>query len=183
MKQAVEQHNPPVSAQPDFTPAYALDDLIAHYEFADKMREINLKRQVVGWTDIVLDLTSMAGDITTIAVGATGLGAAIGQGLKGVSSGYKAVHGTAKFVEMLYRNRGEGEHKKSTLNKHREYVNHAHFIYNQLAALDPQQPNVATKAQELLSLVRATGVNVPLWLAEQDVTKQVTMLVEAMKQR
>lgn len=183
VKQAVEQHNPPVSVQPDFTPAYALDDLIAHYEFADKMREINLKRQVVGWTDIALDLTSMAGDITTIAVGATGLGAAIGQGLKGVSSGYKAVHGTAKFIEKLYRDRGQGDHKKSTLNKHREYVNHAHFIYNQLAALDPQQPNVATKAQELLLLVRATGVNVPLWLAEQDVPRQVTMLVEAMKQR
>jgi hypothetical protein len=183
VKQAVEQHNPPADAQPDFAPVYGLDDLVAHYEFADKMREINLKRQVVGWTDIVLDLTSMAGDITTIAVGATGLGAAIGQGLKGVSAGYKAGHSTAKFIEKLYRNRGEGEHKKSTLNKHREYVNHARFIYNQLAALDPQQPNVATKVQELLALVRATGVNVPLWLAEQDVSRQVTMLVEAMKQR
>jgi hypothetical protein len=42
---------------------------------------------------------------------------------------------------------------------------------------------VATKVQELLALVRATGVNVPLWLAEQDVSRQVTMLVEAMKQR
>jgi hypothetical protein len=105
------------------------------------------------------------------------------RGLKGVSAGYKAGHSTAKFIEKLYRNRGEGEHKKSTLNKHREYVNHARFIYNQLAALDPQQPNVATKVQELLALVRATGVNVPLWLAEQDVSRQVTMLVEAMKQR
>jgi hypothetical protein len=48
VKQAVEQHNPPADAQPDFAPVYGLDDLVAHYEFADKMREINLKRQVVG---------------------------------------------------------------------------------------------------------------------------------------
>lgn len=164
-----------------------LDQTVDEYEFVDKMSEINQKRQTSGWTDVVLELVSMAGDITTIAVGATGIGAAIGQGVKAASAGYKLAHGGAKFVQKLYRDRGQGQDKKSSLTKHKEYVQHAHFIYQQLADFSPASPPTTAdqkKAKDLEGYIRATGVNYGMWIVlKWNPQSQVEMLVEAMKQR
>lgn len=163
------------------TPLQKLDETVDTYEYADKMSEINQKRQTSGWTDVILEIVSMAGDITTIAVGATGIGAAIGQGVKAASAGYKMVHGGAKFVQKLYRNSGDGSDKKSSTNKHKEYTQHARFIYQQIANLKPQD---TAKEKQLESYIRATGVNYGMWLTlRYNPQSQVEMMVEAMKQR
>ncbi len=168
-------------------PLKDLDQKVGTYEYVDKMSEINLKRQTGGWTDVILEIVSMAGEITTIAVGATGIGAAIGQGIKAASAGYKVAHGSAKFAQKLYRNRGDGSDKKSSQNKHREYVQHARFIYQQLAEFKPQNPpsqQDTTRAKELENYIRATGVNYGMWLSlKHTPSNQVEMLVDAMKQR
>jgi hypothetical protein len=162
-------------------PLESLDQKIDTYEYVDKMSEINQKRQVGGWTDVILELVSMAGDIVTIAVGATGIGAAIGQGVKAASAGYKVVHGSAKFVQKLYRNRGDGSDKKSSMNKHKEYAEHARFIYQQVSTLSPGD---TVGEKQLEKYIRATGVNYGMWLAvKHNPQTQVEMLVEAMKQR
>jgi len=130
---------------------------------------------------VILELVSMAGDIVTIAVGATGIGAAIGQGVKAASAGYKVVHGSAKFVQKLYRNRGDGSDQKSSINKHKEYAQHARFIYQQVSTLAPGD---IAKEKQLEKYIRATGVNYGMWLAvKHNPQTQVEMLVEAMKQR
>ena len=168
-------------------PLKELDQKIDTYEYIDKMSEINQKRQTSGWTDVTLELVSMAGDITTIAVGATGIGAAIGQGVKASTAGYKVAHGSAKFVQKLYRNRGDGSDKKSSKNKHKEYTEHAKFIYHQIAALSPSNPPTnqdKNKEKQLETYIRATGVNYGMWLSvKYNPQTQVEMLVEAMKQR
>jgi hypothetical protein len=162
-------------------PLAEVDQKIDTYEYVDKMSEINQKRQVGGWTDVILELVSMAGDIVTIAVGATGIGAAIGQGVKAASAGYKVVHGSAKFVQKLYRNRGDGSDQKSSINKHKEYAQHARFIYQQVSTLAPGD---IAKEKQLEKYIRATGVNYGMWLAvKHNPQTQVEMLVEAMKQR
>ena len=158
-----------------------VDQKIDTYEYVDKMSEINQKRQVGGWTDVILELVSMAGDIVTIAVGATGIGAAIGQGVKAASAGYKVVHGSAKFVQKLYRNRGDGSDNKSSMNKHKEYAEHARFVYQQVSTLTPGD---TVREKQLEKYIRATGVNYGMWLAvKHNPQTQVEMLVEAMKQR
>ena len=159
-----------------------IDQKIDTYEYVDKMSEINQKRQVGGWTDAILELVSMAGDIATM----TGIGAAIGQGVKIASSGIKAAHGTSKFVEKLYRNRKDGIHKKSKTNKHKEYVAHAKFIYGQISTLTQDTPEGTERAKQLEEYIRATGVNYGIWLAvskKGEPKEQVEMLVEAMKER
>jgi hypothetical protein len=162
-------------------PLESLDQKIDTYEYVDKMSEINQKRQVGGWTDVILELVSMTGDILTIAVGATGIGAAIGQGVKAASAGYKVVHGSAKFVQKLYRNRGDGSDNKSSMNKHKEYAEHARFVYQQVSTLTPGD---TVKEAQLEKYIRATGVNYGMWLAvKHNPQTQVEMLVEAMKQR
>ncbi|MFN5727444.1 MAG: DUF4157 domain-containing protein [Pseudanabaena sp.] len=162
-------------------PLESLDQKIDTYEYVDKMSEINQKRQVGGWTDVILELVSMAGDIVTIAVGATGIGAAIGQGVKAASAGYKVVHGSLKFGQKLYRNRGDGSDNKSSMNKHKEYAAHAKFIYQQVSTLTPGD---TVREKQLEKYIRATGVNYGMWLAvKQNPQTQVEMLVEAMKQR
>lgn len=163
------------------TPLAALDEKIDTYEYVDKMSEINQKRQVSGWMDVILEMLSIAGDIVTIATSASGIGAAVGQGIKAAAAGYKLVHGGAKFAQKLYRNRGDGQGKKSTSTKHKEYVGHARFIYNQIASL---QRGDNAKAQQIEQYIRATGVNYGLWIATSaNPQEQVEMLVEAMKQR
>ncbi|MFO0129979.1 MAG: hypothetical protein ACK54J_22870, partial [Pseudanabaena sp.] len=158
-----------------------VDQKIDTYEYVDKMSEINQKRQVGGWTDVILELVSMAGDIVTIAVGATGIGAAIGQGVKAASAGYKVVHGSLKFGQKLYRNRGDGSDNKSSMNKHKEYAAHAKFIYQQVSTLTPGD---TVREKQLEKYIRATGVNYGMWLAvKHNPQTQVEMLVEAMKQR
>jgi hypothetical protein len=158
--------------------------LMGEYEFADKMGEINQKRQVGGWTDVILELVSIAGDIVTIVTSASGVGAAVGQGIKAASAGYKAAHGGAKFVQKLYRDRGTGTGKKSTDTKHKEYVGHARFIYEQLAKLDPSAPSAQTDATKVIDYIKATGVNYGMWLALiNQPGEQLEMLVEAMKKR
>ncbi|MBN9392714.1 MAG: hypothetical protein J0I20_32085 [Chloroflexi bacterium] len=158
--------------------------LMDEYEFADKMGEINQKRQVGGWTDVILELVSIAGDIVTIVTSASGIGAAVGQGIKAASAGYKAVHSGAKFIQKQYRDRGTGDDKKSTKNKHAEYVGHAKFIYEQLAALDPSQPTAQVQAGKVIEYIKATGVNYGMWLSLMNQPgEQVSMLVEAMKKR
>jgi hypothetical protein len=162
-------------------PLESLDQKIDTYEYVDKMSEINQKRQVGGWTDVILELVSMAGDIVTIAVGATGIGAAIGQGVKAASAGYKVVHGSLKFGQKLYRNRGDGSDNKSSMNKHKEYAAHAKFIYQQVSTLTPGD---TVREKQLEKYIRATGVNYGMWLAvKHNPQTQVEMLVEAMKQR
>lgn len=151
------------------------------YEYVDKMSEINQKRQVGSWTDIILELISMSADIVTLATSASGLGPAIAQGLKALTGGYKAVHGVSKFTQKLYRDHKGTE--RSSENKHKEYVNHAKFIYQQYANLDSDQPDVDEVAR-LEKYVRATGVNYGLWMATRfNPAEQVKMLVGAMKQR
>ncbi|MFH7242622.1 MAG: DUF4157 domain-containing protein [Spirulina sp.] len=162
-------------------PLEDVDQQIDTYEYADKMSEINKKRKTSGWTDVILELVSMAGDITTIAVGATGIGAAIGQSIKLGAGAYRVGHSSAKFIQKIYRDSGDGSDKKSSQNKHREYVGHAKFIYQQVATL---KPGDTAKADQTEQLIRATGVNYGMWLAERHNPKeQVEMLVEAMKKR
>ncbi|MFK8186366.1 MAG: DUF4157 domain-containing protein [Phormidesmis sp.] len=164
-----------------FSPIHAFSQQIQEYEFLDKMAEINQKRQTSGWTDVMLELVSMAGDITTIAVGATGIGAAIGQGVKAGSAAYKVVHGSAKFAQKLTRNH-KSDNKKSTATKHKEYVRHTRFIYQQFANLKPTDP--PDKAKALKNYIRAAGANYGLWYSlRHKPSRQVEMLVEAMKQR
>ena len=161
------------------------DVQIDQYELGDKLAEINDKRKVSGWTDVVLELVSMAGDITTIAVGATGIGAAIGQGMKAGAAGVKAVHSASKFVQKVHRNRGAGDGEKSTSTKHKEYVNHAKFIYKQIAALTPGDTSPAGVAREgqIKKYIRATGVNYEMWESTADRKEQLEMMVNAMKKR
>lgn len=154
---------------------------IDQYELGDKMAEINDKRKVSGWTDVVLELVSIAGDITTIAVGATGIGAAIGQGIKAGAAGAKAVHAGSKFVQKAYRDKGAGDGDKSTSTKHKEYVNHAKFIYKQIAAL---QVGDTAREKQLEKYVRATGVNYEMWQSlRYNPQDQLEMMVDAMKKR
>ena len=157
------------------------DVQIDQYELGDKMAEINDKRKVSGWTDVVLELVSMAGDITTIAVGATGIGAAIGQGMKAGAAGVKAAHSASKFVQKVHRNRGAGDGDKSTATKHKEYVNHAQFIYKQIAALPPGD---TAREEQIKKYVRATGVNYEMWESLRfNPQDQLEMMVDAMKKR
>ncbi|CAD5910588.1 eCIS core domain-containing protein [Planktothrix agardhii] len=152
---------------------------IDQYEFADKMSEINQKRQTSGWTDVALELVNMAGDITTIAVGATGVGVLVGQGMKAGTAGFKVAHGGAKLAQKMYRNRDQTG-KKSTNTKHKEYCQHARYIYGQIAQLKPED---SAKAKELVGYISATGVNTTLFYAEAEPQKQLEMLVSAMKKR
>ncbi|MBE9078776.1 DUF4157 domain-containing protein [Romeria aff. gracilis LEGE 07310] len=157
------------------------DRKINEYEFADKMSEINQKRQTSGWTDVALELVNMSGDITTIATGATGVGAMVGQAIKASSGGYKLAHGGAKFAQKLYRDRDQGDDKKSTTNKHREYVNHARFIFKSIASVKSPQD---TRIQLLDNYIKATGVNTGMFYAlSRSPDKQIEMMVAAMKQR
>jgi hypothetical protein len=152
---------------------------IDQYEFADKMSEINQKRQTSGWTDVALELVNMAGDITTIAVGATGVGVLVGQGMKAGTAGFKIAHGGAKLAQKMYRNRDQTG-KKSTNTKHQEYCQHARYLYGQIANLEPTN---SAKAKELVGYISATGVNTTLFYAETSPQKQLEMLVSAMKKR
>lgn len=157
------------------------DIQIDQYELGDKMAEINDKRKVSGWTDVILELVSIAGDITTIAVGATGIGAAIGQGMKAGAAGAKAVHAGSKFVQKAYRDSGASDGEKSTSTKHSEYVNHAKFIYKQIAAL---RAGDTAREQQLEKYVRATGVNYEMWQSlKYNPQDQLEMMVDAMKKR
>jgi hypothetical protein len=157
------------------------DVQIDQYELGDKMAEINDKRKVSGWTDVVLELVNIAGDITTIAVGATGIGAAIGQGMKAGAAGVKAAHSASKFVQKVHRNRGAGDGEKSTSTKHKEYVNHAKFIYKQIAALTPGD---TAREGQIKKYVRATGVNYEMWESLRfNPQDQLEMMVNAMKKR
>jgi hypothetical protein len=157
------------------------DVQIDQYELGDKMAEINDKRKVSGWTDVVLELVNIAGDITTIAVGATGIGAAIGQGMKAGAAGVKAVHSASKFVQKVHRNRGAGDGEKSTSTKHKEYVNHAKFIYKQIAALTPGD---TVREGQIKKYVRATGVNYEMWESLRfNPQTQLETMVDAMKKR
>jgi hypothetical protein len=145
------------------------------------MAEINDKRKVSGWTDVVIELVNIAGDITTIAVGATGIGAAIGQGMKAGAAGVKAAHSASKFVQKVHRNRGAGDGEKSTSTKHKEYVNHAKFIYKQIAALTPGD---TAREGQIKKYVRATGVNYEMWESLRfNPQDQLEMMVNAMKKR
>ena len=159
------------------------DVQIDRYELGDKMAEINDKRKVSGWTDVVLELVSIAGDITTIAVGATGIGAAIGQGMKAGAAGVKAVHSASKFAQKAYRDHGASDvdGDKSTATKHKEYVNHAKFIYKQIAALTPGE---TAREDQIKKYVRATGVNYEMWESLRfNPQDQLEMMVDAMKKR
>jgi len=152
---------------------------VEEYEFVDKMSEINQKRQTAGWTDVALELVNIAGDITTIAVGATGVGVLVGQGMKAGAAGYKVAHESAKFAQKLYRDR-KPDDKKSTRTKHQEYCDHARFIYNKIAAVEPSNK---AKAQECVQYITATGVNLTLFFASGNPAEKLQMLVTAMKKR
>jgi hypothetical protein len=159
------------------------DVQIDQYELGDKMAEINDKRKVSGWTDVVLELVNIAGDITTIAVGATGIGAAIGQGMKAGAAGVKAVHSASKFVQKAYRDHGASDvdGDKSTSTKHKEYVNHAKFIYKQIAALTPGD---TVREGQIKKYVRATGVNYEMWESLRfNPQTQLETMVDAIKKR
>jgi Domain of unknown function (DUF4157) len=157
---------------------------IARYEFVDKMSEINQKRQVSGWTDVAMELVNMSGDIVTIATGATGVGAIVGQAMKAGVGGAKLAHSGAKFTQKLYRNRGDGLGEKSTSTKHKEYVAHTRFIFSQIAALDANTPNLTEKTKKIDAYIEATGVNRGMFYTlSSSPDKQVEMMVEAMKRR
>jgi hypothetical protein len=167
-----------------FTPLEQQNQKVQEYEFSDKMSEINQKRQTAGWTDVALDLVNMAADIVNLVVGATGIGALIGMGMKTATAAYKGVHASSKWIQKTYRNLKQTD--RSTANKHIEYVRHARFIFEQWAKLP--EPPPARQVQELETMTRATGVNYGLWLAldndsDENQQKRVEMLVEAMKKR
>ncbi len=161
---------------------------IKEYEFVDKMTEINKKREVSGWRDMILDLINIGGEIATIVAGAAmGVGAAVGQGMKGAVGAFKLTHGLSKAGQKLYRNRAQGgQHHKSTMNKHKEYVQHARFIYEQLHAATKLTDVNEKKAADAKNkqYIQATGMSytlfTSLWSAPES---QVEALVEAMKQR
>lgn len=153
---------------------------IEEYEFADKMVEINSKRKVGGWTDVFVEMVSIAGDITTLATGATGIGALVGQAIKAGAGGFKLIKGAGRLAQSFWRNRSGSP--SSDDNKHRDYVRHAKFIYGQIADFSPTSFD-ETKWQSLMELVQATGVNVALWARTNNQGEQIELLIEAMKAR
>lgn len=84
-------------------------------------------------------------------------------------------------LSKSYRNRGDGSDNKSSMNKHKEYAEHARFVYQQVSTLTPGD---TVREKQLEKYIRATGVNYGMWLAvKHNPQTQVEMLVEAMKQR
>ncbi len=162
--------------------------LIREYELADKMGEINKKRQVGGWTEMALELVNIGGDIAILVGGAAmGIGAAVGQGMKGAVTAVKLTHGGSKLAQKLYRDRSkEGTHHKSSSAKHKEYVRHTRFIYEQMGET-VKRPNGLQKeaeAKKIAGYIKAAGLDIGvfkgLWKKPD---KQVEALVNAMKQR
>lgn len=161
---------------------------VNEYEFVDKMREINQKRGTTAWTDIVSDMISIVGDIVVLATGPTGLGAAIGMAMKTGTAGAKMAHTGAKFVQGVSRDKGVlgGNADKSHEVKHKEYVAHTKFIYNELALLADSSPGDERTAREtqLNQYIKSTGVNVGMWSSiVNDPVSQAKMMIDAMKKR
>ncbi len=155
----------------------SIEDSVKKYEFLDKMAEINQKRKTSGWTDVALELVNIAGDIVTIATSASGVGALVGQGMKAATVAYKSGHGAAKFVQGIHRNRTGSN--KSASNKHKEYCQHAQFIYSQIANLKPTDD-----PRTVASYIEATGMGLTEFMGLASTPdKQVEALVSAMKKR
>jgi hypothetical protein len=163
------------------TPLKQLQHQLSEYEYLDKMSEINMKRETGSWTNFALGIVNITADIVTLS----GVGAMVGAGMKTGVAGVKVVHGVSKYAQKAYRSRGDGSQShKSNQNKHREYQDHAKFIFGQVANL-PADP-VANDAlyKKTLTQMSATGVSLTSLFANNgDPTKQFTMLVEAMKKR
>jgi hypothetical protein len=174
--------NPPKDAQePNFQLIQNIHQTIQKYEFADKMSEINFKRYRTGVVNVFLELTSMAGDITTLVAGVTGAGAIAGQAVKAAPAAYKLVKGGGGFIQKMYRDYGETPSSKSSQIKHKEYVKHTRFIYGELAKAQTVQ-----EVKEIKTFLEATGVDIGLWMEELgsgQPEKSVERMLLAMKQR
>jgi hypothetical protein len=179
-----------VTGKGDVSKLKTLSEKMRKYEVADKMSEINQKRQVGSWTEVSLELVNIAADIATLS----GVGAIVGAAMKGVVAGGKVAHGAAKAAQQWSRNKAagkDGKVDKSTKAKHAEYVRHTKQIFKMISGLpEPtgkEAPDVKEAQQkqysDVMSILAATGVNTGLLFVLTDPKKQAEKIVEAMKSR
>lgn len=153
-------------------------DDIKEYEVVDKMSEINQKRQVAGYSDVVKEMINISADIATLS----GVGAIVGTAMKGAVAAESLAHAGAKGVQQIYRDQHDytaDEVDKSSSKKHEQYVNHTQHIFRMLSVAQTED-----QAKNVLAIMKATGVNTGMMFAiNGEPAKQAEMMISAMKKR
>ena len=174
------------------------------YEIARAFEHVNIKTERRGITNVILDLTSIAGDLATLS----GLGAGVGAGLKIGAGATRGAMVAARHLKQFGRNRAEKQGawdvtrkvfdaRKSSGGKTAARRRIADLVFDQLAdyyaahsdkmGMLPGEKRTAAEAhqEQIIASVRAAGLSWKAWLAvtRADPAKGHAMLVDGQKTR
>lgn len=177
------------------TDTIADKDKYNKYQVIKELVDTNRKRIVRQSLHITADLINIAGSITTIASGATGIGAAVGTGIKASAGLMEGGMVITRAVKQFGRNiaaSNEAKGKKgiankifnadkSTKTKFAMRVRKAINLLKMVTTIDTNAPKQVTDYE---NLIRATGASPSQLYAKNGTPKeQVKLLVSEMSKR
>lgn len=130
-----------------------LQKKLLEYELADKIVEINHKREAVGKDAGITSIINVISDIVSSIGGFVSAGASIlaGKIVSGATSAYQGSRAGAKFFQSQFRKKGKfgTDQSRSKTAKHAEYVRHAKVLTQMwIAAADTANLDAAKGAMK-----------------------------------